>query len=280
MPSAALKEAIERKRAEVARARGTLPFAELEAQVLQADPPRNLFAAVTQHRTMAHISVIAELRRAEADGSLVRAEFAADGPGAYAPAELARRYHAAGAAALSVVTDPAQRGSLAHLEAVRHAVPIPVLRRDLIIDPWQLWETRAAGADGVLLTAEALPEATLLDLLILSQQLGLTTLLLAHSIESLLRVRPHVGFPHRAYALLGISNRDPESGTEDLGHTLRLMDLVEDPGVLVSEGGIRGRDDLLTLRRLGVRIVLVGTELLRRADPAAALAELLAPRVR
>jgi indole-3-glycerol phosphate synthase len=112
-------------------------------------------------------------------------------------------------------------------------------------------------------------------MLILAQQLRLTTLLEVHGIESLLRVRPHVGFPHRSYGLLGINNRDLRSMKVDISHTVRLVDMVEDLNVLVSESGITKESDLVRLRRHGVRIVLVGEHLMRQDDPGAALADLL-----
>src|SRR5207245_439275 len=111
---------------------------------------------------------------------------------------------------------------------IREAVALPVMRRDFIIDTWQLWETRAAGADGVVLTAECLTIAEMLDMLILAQRLGLTVLLEVHSVDTLLRVRPHVGFPHPSYFLLGINNRDLETQAVNLNHTLRLLDMVDD----------------------------------------------------
>jgi indole-3-glycerol phosphate synthase len=152
-----------------------------------------------------------------------------------------------------------------------------VLRKDFIVDPYQLWEARAAGADAVLLIAEALTEGEILDLMILSQQLQLTTLLEVHSMENLLRVRPHVGFPHRGYSLLGINNRDLDSMTTDLNHTARLVDLVDDTRVLVSESGIKTPADLATLRAVGVRIALVGEHLMRHEHPGQALRALLTP---
>jgi len=127
------------------------------------------------------------------------------------------------------------------------------------------------------------------DLLILAQQLRLTAVLEVRSMDSLLRARPHIGFPHRAYGLLAINNRemapprpgeggDPDGG--DIAGTLRLLDLVDDLSVVVSEGGVRTRDDVVRLTAVGVRIVLAGSELLRQSDPAAALSELRTPRVR
>jgi indole-3-glycerol phosphate synthase len=281
-----LKEIVEHKRLEVEAAKARTPFSELEAMVVQQEPPRNFFAAVTQRPAVPATpptagglavrlptAVIAEVKRRSPSAGLIRPEYEGDG---FDPAGIARRYHANGAAAISCLTDEKFfGGSLSFIERIKEAVPLPVIRKDFIIDQWQLWESRAAGADAVLLIAECLNDSELVDMLILAQQLRLTTLLEVHGIDSLLRVRPHVGFPHRSYGLLGINNRDLASMKVDISHTTRLMDMVEDPSVLVSESGITTGEDLTRLRRVGVRIVLVGEHLMRHADPGAALAELL-----
>jgi indole-3-glycerol phosphate synthase len=266
------QDPLARKREQVERARAALPMAELEALVAQADPPRNFFSAVARHPDAVHISVIAEIKRQTPALGLLRPEYAADG---FRPETIAKQLHAGGAAAVSIATDEAWGGELSWIERVREAIPLPILRRDYIIDPWQLWESRSAGADAVVISASLLREGELIDILILAQQLQLTALLEVRDMDDLLRVRPHVGFPHAGYGLLGINNRDPQSGQADLAHTLRLADLVEDRSILVSAGGVQSRDDLLKLRSVGVRIAIVGEHLLRQADPGAALADLL-----
>lgn len=272
-----LREIVDHKRLEVQAAKARTPFSELEALVVQQEPPRNLFAAVTHRPVPAvgtpHTAVIAEIKRRSPSAGLIRPEYDGDD---FDPADIARRYHINGAAAISCLTDEKYFGGrLSFIERIKEAVPLPVLRKDFIIDQWQLWESRAAGADAVLLIAECLNDSELVDMLILAQQLRLTTLLEVHSIDSLLRVRPHVGFPHRSYGLLGINNRDLKSMKVDLSHTVRLLDMVEDPSVLVSESGISTNADLMRLHRHGVRIVLVGEHLMKHEDPGAALADLL-----
>lgn len=268
-----LREIADHKRLEVEAAKARIPFTELEAMVAQQEPPRNFFAAVTSHPDKKHVSVIAEVKRRSPSAGLIRPEYDGDG---FDPAGIARRYHANGAAAISCLTDERYfGGDLSYIERIKEAVPLPVLRKDFIVDQWQLWESRAAGADAVLLIAECLNDSELVDMQILAQQLRLTTLLEVHGIESLLRVRPHVGFPHRSYGLLGINNRDLRTMKVDLAHTVRLLDMVEDAGVLVSESGITTGEDLTRLRGHGVRIVLVGEHLMRQDDPGAALADLL-----
>jgi indole-3-glycerol phosphate synthase len=271
--SVTLREIVEHKRLEVEAAKARTSFSELEAMVAQAEPARNFFAAVTKHPTSDHTAVIAEIKRRSPSAGLIRPEYDGDG---FAPEIIAGTYHAAGASAISCLTDEKFFGGhLSYIERVREAVPLPVLRKDFIIDEWQLWESRAAGADAVLLIAECLNQGELLDMLILAQRLQLTVLLEVHDVENLLRVRPHIGFPHAGYALLGINNRDLSSMKVDLNHTLRLVDMVEERHILVSESGIKTGGDLRRLREVGVRIVLVGEHLMRQADPGAALRELL-----
>lgn len=268
-----LQEIIDHKRDEIARAKTAITMPELEALVAQEDPPRNFFAAVTRHPSPDHTAVIAEVKRRSPSAGLIRPEY--DGNG-FRPEAIATTYHRAGASAISCLTDEKFFGGhLSFIRRIKDAIPLPVLRKDFIIDPWQLWESRAAGADAVLLIAECLNESELVDMLILAQQLQLTVLLEVHEMDNLLKVRPHVGFPHATYALLGINNRDLSSMHVDLNHTLRLVDLVDDREVLVSESGIKTSKDLARLRAVGVRIVLVGEHLMRQDDPGAALLEML-----
>lgn len=272
---AVLAEIVAHKRSEIALAKLALPFAELEALVAQAEPPRNFFSAVTRRPDSRSTSVIAEIKRKSPSAGLIRPEYQG---GAFAPEDIAVRYHRAGAAAISCLTDERFFGGhLSFIGRVKDTVPLPVLRKDFIIDPWQVWESRAAGADAVLLIAECLTESQIVDLMILTQRLGMTILLEVHDIENLLRVRPHVGFPHPAYCLLGINNRDLTTMRVDLNHTIRLLDLVDDRRVLVSESGISTSADLARLAAEGVHIALVGESLMRHDDPGLALAKLLEP---
>jgi indole-3-glycerol phosphate synthase len=267
-----LDEILANTRAEVERRKSMVSFAELEALVAQAEPPRNSFRAVTRKNSN-ETAVIAEVKRQSPSAGLIRESYAGDG---FAPEKIARAYADAGASAICCLTDEKFfGGDLAFIQQIKENVGIPVIRKDFIIDPWQLWESRAAGADAVLLIAEALTEAMIVDMLILAQRLGMTVLLEVHSMDNLLRVRPHIGFPHPTYCLLGINNRDLTTMTTDLQHTLRLADMVEDTSVLVSESGIKTADDLAKLRDVGVNIVLVGEHLMRQADPGAALRDLL-----
>ncbi len=267
-----LQQIIAHKRTELATLMAKTSFAELEGLVAQQEPARNFFGAVSHHPDAFHVSVIAEIKRKSPSAGWIRPEYQQS----FDPAVVAQRYHANGAAAISCLTDENFfAGDLRFIERIKEAVPLPVLRKDFIIDPWQLWESRAAGADAVLLIGEALTIAEMVDMMILAQRLGLTVLLEVHSVDTLLRVRPHVGFPHPSYFLLGINNRDLATQTVNLNHTLRLLDMVDDPTILVSESGIKDAKDLTWLRHHNVRIVLVGEHLMRAADPGQALATLM-----
>jgi indole-3-glycerol phosphate synthase len=276
-PPISLQDIVEHKRAEVEAARSRASLERFKEQISELGRPRNFFAAVVRHPSDLHTSIIAEIKRrspsVRTNDGWIRPEYASD---AFDPVDIARQYHAAGASAISCLTDEHFFGGhLSFIHRIRDAVALPVLRKDFIIDPWQVWQSRAAGADAILLIAECLTESEMVDLMILARQLQLTTLIEVHDMENLLRVRPHVGFPDRSYGLLGINNRDLSSMTTDLNHTLRLVDLVDEPSVLVSESGIRTPNDLKRLRDAGVRIALVGESLMREASPGEALRRLL-----
>lgn len=261
-----LAQIVAHKRTEVREAMLRVPLEEIRERAAASAAPRNFFSAVTRPR--GRLRVIAEIKKASPSAGVIRPDFD--------PVAIARAYHEAGAAAISCLTDEKYfQGSLAYIAPIKDAVPLPVLRKDFIIDPYQVYEARAAGADAVLLIAECLGEAELLDLLILSTELKLTTLVEVHGVESLLKVRPHIGFPHPAYTLLGINNRDLKTMTTDLSHTLRLLDMVENREILVSESGIRTPHDVRRLRLAGVHRVLVGEHLMRQPDVGAALRELI-----
>jgi indole-3-glycerol phosphate synthase len=269
----ALAEIVEHKRSEVEAAKVRVPLDVLKERISELGRPRNFFQAVVRHQGATDTAVIAEIKRKSPSAGWIRPEYEAEG---FDPSVIARRYHSAGAAAISCLTDEKFFGGhLSYIHRVRDAVPLPVLRKDFIVDPYQVWESRANGADAILLIAECLSQSEMVDLMILARELQLTTLVEVHSMENLLRVRPHVGFPDRSYGLLGINNRDLSAMKTDIAHTLRLIDLVDDVSILVSESGIRTPEDLKRLRKVGVRIALVGEHLMREEDPGGALKRLL-----
>lgn len=264
----ALQQIVHRKKAEVAAAMAATPLEVLQERVRHMPAPRNFFQALVAHGAPTRTRVIAEVKRKSPSAGVIREDFD--------PVDIARRYHEAGASAISCLTDEVSFGGrLEYVQAIRDAVPLPVLRKDFIVDAWQIWESRAAGADAILLIAECLTEREIVDFQILAVELGLTTLLEVHDVESLYRVQPHLGFPHPGYALLGVNNRDLRTMTTSVAHTFRMVDMIEDRSIVVSESGIRSADDLRRLREHGVHIVLVGEHLMRQPDPGAALRQLL-----
>jgi len=269
MPQNILDTILQTKRKEVAALRRARPLAELKQAAAAAPPVRNFYAALTRPPKR-RINLIAEVKRASPSAGLIREGFD--------PVDIARQYEAGGASAISVLTDAEYfQGSLAYLTAVREAVCLPVLRKDFLIDAAQVYEARAAGADAVLLIAAALPAGLLLDLMILSAELRMTALVEVHGADELMQVRSMVGFPHKAYSLLGINNRDLTTFRVDIATTLRLAGMVEDAVPIVSESGIRTREDVERLRAGGACGILVGERLMRCDDIAAGIEALIGP---
>jgi indole-3-glycerol phosphate synthase len=250
-----LDRIVETKLREIAAARAAVPEAELESRAAAAPPPRDFRSAV---RRVAQIAVIAEVKKASPSAGVIRADFD--------PVAIATAYAAHGAAAISVLTDVEYfRGHLRYLTDVRAAVGVPVLRKDFVLDRYQLLEARAAGADAVLLIAECLPGDRLHALQREAVALGLHTLVELHDADQLPRVID-CGAP-----VIGINNRDLRTFVTRLEHTLELLPKIPADRTVVSESGIRTHADLLTLGRAGAHAVLVGESLMRAGDVGAAL---------
>lgn len=263
-----LKTIIKYKQEEVAKQQRDRPLELLREEVELQKQPRNFFGAVVNGHTKRSTSVIAEIKRMSPSAGVLKNDFD--------PVAIAKAYEMGGAAAISCLTDMHFfGGNLKSLAEIKNEVDLPVLRKDFIIDPYQIWESRAAGADAVLLIAEAVPEGLLLDMMILAQKLGMTSLIEAHGIDHLLNIQQHVGFPHAGYCLLGINNRNLETMQTDLSHTIRMMDVVEDTRIVVSESGISKPEDLDKLRSHGIHIVLVGESFMKEDDPGEALQALI-----
>jgi indole-3-glycerol phosphate synthase len=213
------------------------------------------------------LNVIAEIKKASPSAGVIRRDFA--------PVTIAKTYEKCGADAISVLTDEKYfQGKLEYIDQVKHAVDLPILRKDFIIDIWQVYESRVAGADAILLIAEALKPAQLADLMIAAAELTLTVLLEIHDADSLLAVRSMVGFPRKGYSVLGINNRDLATMQVDLNTTLRLADLLDNKVDLVAESGIKTRADVEKLKSAGISAVLVGQTLCESKDIAARFKEL------
>ena len=270
--SSILDKIVQTKREEIAARQPQRPIELLKEEIETLDRPRNFFHAVTHKATGKNakpLNLIAEIKKASPSAGVIRENFD--------PVEIAEIYAANGADALSVLTDEQYfQGHLSYIHAVRDAVKLPVLRKDFIIDPYQVYESRAAGADAILLIAECLEMSQLIDLQILAIELHMTVLIEVHDLENLIRVRDRViGFPHKSYSLLGINNRDLRNFKTDLGNTLRMAELVEDRSVLVSESGINTHADIKKLAAAGVSAVLVGETLMRSEDNGAKMREMM-----
>ncbi len=261
-----LQQIVQTKKEEITAARSRTSLDDLKARAAAQEPPRNFFAAVTKEPE-GLANIIAEVKKASPSAGVMKADFD--------PVAIAKTYHAAGADALSVLTDEQYfHGHLDYIAAVKQAVPLPVLRKDFIIDPYQVYESRAAGADAILLIAEILTDAMMIDLQILATELKLTTLVEVHEMDSLLRVNSTMSFPHASYYLLGINNRDLRTFTVDLHNTVRLAEFVENKKILVSESGIKDKSDVQRMAAAGVRTLLIGETLMKSPDIGGTLANL------
>ncbi len=266
---------VEARREEVARRKRIVPEAVLRMAVKKAEPVRDFAAALQRRDTNRDTNndlgrntspdaanVIAELKKASPSAGLLRASFD--------PAGLARGFEQAGAAALSVVTEEEFfQGALAYMRDARAATSLPVLRKDFIVEPWQVWEARAANADSFLLIVAALDPAALTELLALGRELGMEPLVEVTLPEELSAA---LGAGAR---IVGVNNRDLHTLEVRVETSLELIAAIPDECIAVSESGLRSADDLARLRGAGFDAFLIGEHLMREADPAAALSRLL-----
>lgn len=259
-PRNILSRIVEARRASVAHRQRVLPLVALKIAVEKKAPAlRDFLGALTRGPW----NVIAELKKASPSRGLLREE--------YQPAVLAPLLEQAGAAAISVLTEEDFfQGSLAHLKEARNAAQIPILRKDFIVDPWQVWEARAAGADSFLLIVAILGDDELSELLALGRQLQMEALVEAHTRDELDRA---IG---AGATIIGINNRNLRSLEVRLETSLELVEAIPEDCVAVSESGIRSRDDLQRLSRAGFDAFLIGEHLMSQADPAEALREFVA----
>jgi indole-3-glycerol phosphate synthase len=257
----ALERICAAKRRAVAARKAVAPLAALEAR-LSATPARGFRRALEAKIEADDLALIAEIKQASPSRGLIRADFD--------PAALARTYAEGGAACLSVLTETEHfRGADGHLEAARAAVGLPCLRKDFMLEPYQIVEARVIGADCVLLIMAALGDRQARALCDLAHGLGLDVLVEAHDAAELERALRLDG------TLIGINNRDLKTLQVDLETTERLAPLVPDDRLLVAESGLTGHADLARMAAAGVRCFLIGEALLRAADVAAATRALL-----
>ena len=257
-----LDRIVEARRASVAHRKRVLPDVALKIAVeKKVAPPRDFAGALTR---AGKINIISELKKASPSRGVIREE--------YAPAVLAASLEEAGAAALSVLTEEDFfSGSLGDLKEASRVTKIPILRKDFIVDPWQVWETRAAGADSFLLIAAILSDAELQDLLELGRTLKMEALVEVHSREELERVLA------AGARIIGVNNRDLRDFQVHLETSLGLAEVIPEDCIAVSESGLRSHEDLARLQGAGFDAFLIGEHVMRSADPAAALRALLMP---
>lgn len=254
-----LEKIVATKRQEIAAAKAALPESELRARAKDTPPRRDFFAALAAEGP---IKLIAEVKKASPSKGIIRADFD--------PVAIAKIYEASGATCLSVLTDEQYfQGHLNYLAAIRAAVQLPLLRKDFILDAYQLLEARVAGADAVLLIAECLDDCNLRKLHNEAVELELTPLVELYEPANLPRVL------EAGATLIGVNNRDLRTFEVDLEHTIRMKSQIPEHCLLVGESGIATPDDVQRLRAAHVDAMLVGESLMRQPDIGLAVRQLL-----
>ncbi len=256
--SGVLREIVAHKREELADRRRRVPLEAIRRRADAAEPARPFLAAIRGPR----VRLIAEVKGASPSAGTIRS--------AFDPAAIARGYEGAGAAAISVLTDARYfQGADEHLVAVRRAVGVPLLRKDFVIDPYQVYEARSLGGDAVLLIVAILSPALLADLQALAHELGMAAVVEVHGdadLEAALAVEA---------PLIGINNRNLDTLETTLDPSRRLRPRIPAEVTVIAESGIEERAQVEEMERLGVHAVLVGTALMRSPDPPARVRELL-----
>ena len=256
-----LKRILAHKAEEVDARRASKPMRDLKLRAHDADPPRGYVRALKQKLAHAKPAVIAEIKKASPSKGVLRADFR--------PAEIARSYERAGAAALSVLTDSHFfQGSDAYLQAARAACTLPVLRKDFVINAYQLYETRMLDADCALLIVAALPDTRLREFTELAHELGLDVLIEVHNDAEMARALDTIS------PLVGVNNRDLRSFEIDLQISIKLKQGFPNDRLLVTESGIRTLEDVALMRANGIHSFLVGEAFMRAEDPGCELQRL------
>lgn len=259
-----LAQIVARKHEEIAERARRVPLAQLTAAAADGDRPRGFADALAARVTAGQPAVIAEIKRASPSKGVLREDFD--------PVAIAVSYAAAGAACLSVLTDKDFfKGSEAALREARAACSLPVIRKDFIVDPYQVYEARAIGADCILLIAACLSDEQLYDLNALAAELGMDVLIEVHDGRELAR---SLQTPSR---LIGVNNRDLRTFDVDLQTTLDLLPEIPDDRLVVTESGIHSRADVERMRACGVGVFLVGEAFMRAPEPGEALRSLFFP---
>jgi indole-3-glycerol phosphate synthase len=256
-----LKQIIQRKEEEITENATQVSLRDLSHLAANCPPPRGFIEAINARLQIEQIAIIAEIKKASPSKGLLRANFN--------PGDIAKTYEQNGAACLSVLTDKDFfQGTNEYLQQAREACMLPVLRKDFIIDPYQVYEARAIGADCILLIVTALSDAQLHELAGLAAHLGMDVLIEVHNreeVERALRLNPR---------LIGINNRNLHTFTTRLETTLELLEWIPKKHVVVSESGINTAQDIALLSNAGVRTFLIGEAFMRAPDPGVAMARL------
>lgn len=253
-----LERILATKREEVTAGQAQQSLQDLQAAVHDLPPTRGFALSMRERVSAGGPAVIAEIKRASPSKGLIRADFD--------PATLAQQYAAGGATCLSVLTDIDYfQGAPEFLAQARDACRLPVLRKDFMIDPWQIWESRTLGADAILLIVAALSDGELQDLEGHAQEAGLDVLIEVHDEAELDRAL------HLQSPLIGINNRDLRTFETSLGTSLRLHASLPAGRLTISESGIASRDDVSRLRAAGIHAFLIGESFMRAEDPGEAL---------
>ncbi len=261
-----LAEIVGYKHIEVQHRKKLFSVESLKAAAATLPKCRNFYKTVTKSNPRG-INVIAEIKKASPSAGLIRQDFN--------PVQIARIYESCGADAISCLTDEKYfQGKLEYIRQIKDEVDIPVLRKDFIIDEYQIYESRAAGADAILLIGECLDSAKLLDFLILASELTLTSLIEVHSAETLMRIRSAMGFPQAGYSVIGINNRDLATMKVDINNAGRLSHLLNSDTKFVAESGIQNAGDIARLKSFGACAVLIGETLCKSPDIAAKFREI------
>ena len=256
-----LKKIIDRKFEEVADRKCQKDFSTVKGLAMEATPTRGFIAALQRCSAEGQAAVIAEVKKASPSKGVIRADFR--------PAEIAASYEAGGATCLSVLTDiDFFQGADAYLPEARSACLLPVIRKDFTIDPYQIWEARALGADAILLIVSCLEFAQLQELYGVAEEAGLDALIEVHDrseLEEALQLKPH---------LIGINNRDLHTFETDLATTINLLADIPEHIQVVTESGIHTAEDVNRMRAAGVHTFLVGEAFMKARDPGAELQRL------
>lgn len=254
-----LDEIIENKKVEIESSKNVFPLEQVKAELVNALPSRNFFQAIKPN---GQLKIISEVKHASPSKGIFRDDFD--------PVEIAKSYSRGGAAAISVLTDDKYfKGSLSYLKNIRRNVDTPLLRKDFIVDPYQVYEARYYGADALLLIVAALDQPTLSNLLDLTHSLDMNAIVEVHDEEELTRALD------AGARIIGINNRDLRTFNVDLNVSVKLSRKIPEGKIVIAESGIGSIEDIDNLRAQGVHVFLIGETFMKAPDPGKKLKELI-----